>query len=424
MNTNNEFTIYFTNDIHSYIPKSLALFGRLATLHKATNKIIVDLGDFSEGHAFYNLLKGKPESELITKLYDFIIPGNHGFQDVISLYKNGFPIINSNLLYNDQPFFEKYLLYRHINIAFIGILSPEAFSSIEIKKRKGFTVQDPIEILPDLIRQLRETANKIILLSHSGFIYDIELAKNIPAIDVIISSHCHSKLSQKRVGNTLIVKAPEYARGYGALKLNNDAFSYRITSVENSIKPEFPEIKFLEKYITKYDQTFKKKIFILQSKFVKRCKNRKQLTHYFLKPLINEFNVDLAVINYHCFRALLPNEAITLEDIYNCCPLENELFIAQAQRNEFEKVLNSLPDSLKRYLCLNTPLKRMPKIIKFVTTSYLAGNIFADFKENCYNTGIKMRDFITQQLMREAKHKNDINWIKDRRGSKKEKDRN
>lgn len=251
MKTDHEINICFTNDIHSYIPKSIALFNELVRIKKSSNTLFIDLGDFSEGAAFYNLFKGKPESELITKLYNFIIPGNHGFQDIVKLYKEGFPVINSNLLYKNKLFFKKNILYQSQshNIAFLSIISPEAFYSIEVKKRKGFMALDPHKVLPNLISELRQTGHKIILLSHSGFDYDVELAKKIPDIDVIISSHCHSKFYKRRVDNTLITKAPEHGGGYGKLRLKNNHFASRLISVKGVTDYLSPEIRFMKGYI-------------------------------------------------------------------------------------------------------------------------------------------------------------------------------
>ncbi len=420
-------SIYFTNDLHSHIPESIEIFNKFTVAKKTNNSLVIDIGDFCEGSAFYNLFKGKPELKLLNRLYNFIIPGNHGFQDVVGLYRKGFPVLTSNLLYEGKQFFEKDIVYdsSDSHIAFIGIMSPEAFISIEAEKRQGFSVKDPYKVLPKLISKFKRLNYKIVLLSHSGFAYDVELARNISGIDVIISSHCHSKYFEKRVNNTLVIKAFEHGKGHGILELKNDLFSFKKVSI-HKVTPFFlAETLFLKEYLEKYNRKLKKEFFYLPPGFTKRFKNRRQLTHYFLNPLKEEFKVDLAIINYHCFRALLPNiGVITMESIYNLCPLENDLYVLEVSRDKLEKKINILPKSLKMYLCLNKTVKTLPKTVKLVTTTYLANNAFADFREKGYNTGMNLRSFVVKQLMREAKGKNDINWIEDKQRSNEEKDHN
>ena len=45
-------------------------------------------------------------------------------------------------------------------------------------------------------------------LSHLGLDADIQLAKNVPGIDVIVGGHSHNRMTEaKHIGDTLIVQA-------------------------------------------------------------------------------------------------------------------------------------------------------------------------------------------------------------------------
>lgn len=420
----NELNIFFTNDVHSHIPSSFPLFKKLASFRESPNTVLLDLGDFTEGAAFNILFHGEPELKIIKKLYDFIIPGNHGFQDVVALYKSGFPVLNCNLLYRDKLFFKRLLIHPYLDndIAFVGIMSLEAFDSIEPEKRRGFTALDPYKVLPSLITKLRKENRKIILLSHSGFEYDMKIAEAIRGIDVILSSHCHSSYKKQTVNNTLIVKARENGKGVGRIEITHSHFKAKIISARKQVGSFQHSLKFLNKFIKKYRQSFSKALFNLPPGFVRRIRNRKQLTHYLVKHIQVKLSVDLALINYHCFRALLPAGKVTLEDMYNCCPLENDLTIIRIGKNQLKTKLEQLPDNVRKYICLSLKIESLPKDINLVTTSYLSSLVFADFQKKGYNTGIKMRDIVMEILLEKFGNKDDTYWIKNRRRSKKKKD--
>lgn len=423
---NSDLSLYFTNDIHSHIPSSISLLNNLATLKAGYGVMFVDLGDFTEGSAFYNLFHGEPELKIINKLYDFVIPGNHGFQDVVGLYKSGFPVLNCNLLYNGKPFFKEYLIHTINNkdYVFIGIMSPEAFHSIEPKERKGFLAIDPHKILPNLIAKFKKEKVRIILLSHSGFEYDVKIAESFSGIDVILASHCHSSHTKQVVNNTLIAKARENGKGYGKIEMINNQFGATIISINSKDTSLGPELNFLNEYFSRYQRTFYKKLFVLPFSFTRKIRNRKQLTDYLIKHIQTKLSVDLSLVNYHCFRTLLPKGKVTLEDIYNCCPLENDLIVICIGKSQLNAKLKQLPGSLKKYICLSSKTENLPKIINFVTTSYLADVVFADYQKSSYNTGLRMRDIVIEILSKEFGNKNDTYWIKNRRRSEKQKDHN
>ena len=54
---------------------------------------------------------------------------------------------------------------------------------------------DEIESIKEEVKQLKEKGIKIIIgLGHSGFVKDVEIAQNVPEIDLIIGGHSHTFL--------------------------------------------------------------------------------------------------------------------------------------------------------------------------------------------------------------------------------------
>ena len=91
----------------------------------------------------------------------------------------------------------------------------------------------------------------IVCVSHSGTSEDSKksedeiLAKAVPEIDLIISGHTHTALSQPiRHGNTYIVSCGEYGKNLGSLSMTQmsdgrwSMDSYELLPITQSISPD------------------------------------------------------------------------------------------------------------------------------------------------------------------------------------------
>ncbi len=295
-----ELTILHTNDMHSkltgygpeseYSPlitgndKTLGGFSRLAALFansKTKNKdatLILDAGDFLMGSLFH---AAEEETGFQLNLmknigYDVITIGNHEFDfgpnalaNIINKAKEkgGFPdIVCSNIifdaksdadnklekLYSDNEIKEFTIIEKNgLKIAIFGLVGINAADVAPASKPVSF--ENPIETALKTVEKIK-TKHKpdlIICLSHSGIDHkktdgkytgeDIELAKKVNGIDIIISGHTHS-VTQKpiKVNNTYIVQTGSYIKNLGEIKLNiKDGkiteFNFQLIPVDDKI---------------------------------------------------------------------------------------------------------------------------------------------------------------------------------------------
>ncbi len=269
--------ILHTNDIHSrltgygpelaYTPlkpgddKTVGGFARLASVintekrNHPDNLLILDAGDFLMGTLFHAL---EPETgfqlNLMKQLgYDAITFGNHEYdfgtdalaEMVLAANKKGGtpPIIASYLKFSDEPgddklqklYDEKKILPYVVvekNGLKIGIFSVLGYDAQhDVKFAKPLEFYDPVKTAKKYTKILRkkEHADIIICLSHSG-IYpddnggytgeDIEMAKKVKDIDIIISGHTHVETPDYiKVGKTIIVQTGSYLHNVGHLEI-------------------------------------------------------------------------------------------------------------------------------------------------------------------------------------------------------------
>ena len=307
--------IMHTNDMHSritgygpelfYTPeivnndKTLGGFARLAAIideQKAQNPnslLVLDDGDFMMGTIFHAL---EPETGFEINLmkqigYDAVTLGNHEFDfgpealaDMISSAqkRGGAPqFVASFLQFSEQSGDDKLQkLYDNgaikpytiiekngLKIGIFSVLGKDAQNDIKFAKPLQFA--DPVKTAKYYTKLLRdkEKVDIVICLSHSGVVpsekggfegEDIDLAKKVKDIDIIISGHTHVVTPHYlQVGKTIIVQTGAYLHDVGRLEINYDNGKVSVTDFK--LIPLDDKIKGDEK-INKEVDAFKARI--------------------------------------------------------------------------------------------------------------------------------------------------------------------
>lgn len=210
---------------------------------RSNNAILVDGGDQFQGSLFYTYYKGKVAAEMMNGLkYDGMTVGNHEFDDgpeVLAGFMDsvGFPVLMSNADVSGEPALADKLMKSTVierggeKIGLIGLTpldTPDLASP-----GKNITFTDPSEAVQGEVDKLTsEGVNKIIVLSHSGFIVDKMVASKTTGVDVIVGGHSNTLLSntQERaediypvmINDTAIVQAYAYGKYLGELNVSFD----------------------------------------------------------------------------------------------------------------------------------------------------------------------------------------------------------
>ncbi len=258
-------TILHTNDFHSRFepiskydsPCSVEnnlegkCFGGSARLEtaikeartRAGNSILVDGGDQFQGTLFYTYYKGKFAAEMMNRLgYDAMTVGNHEFDDGPRVLREfadnvNFPILMSNADLSSEPELNgiikksKIIKVGNARIGLIG-LTPQDTDELA-SPGKNITFSGPAEaVQAEVDRISAYGVNKIVVLSHSGYDVDLEIAKNTTGVDVIVGGHSNTYLSNTSdkakgpyptmVGNTAVVSAYAYGKFLGELNVTFD----------------------------------------------------------------------------------------------------------------------------------------------------------------------------------------------------------
>ncbi|MBS4022212.1 MAG: bifunctional metallophosphatase/5'-nucleotidase [Dethiobacter sp.] len=268
------FTILHTNDEHSallpsplvdYLPgyenPSLGGFARLAHAVAGIRQekaqtgepvLLLSAGDYLGGspYSWLALHGSAPELTLMLELgYDVITIGNHEYDygpEVLASYLQaaGYPgaaartaIVASNTQPPaDHPLSQRGLqntfvkkLNNGLTIGFFGLIGKRALQDASLTGPVVFS--DQHETAREMVEQLQKAgADVIVAITHSGVAEDLELARAVPGIDIIVGGHCHTALEQPVFeGNTIIVQTGDRLNYLGVLELSYNPASGRLS---------------------------------------------------------------------------------------------------------------------------------------------------------------------------------------------------
>ncbi len=210
---------------------------------RSNNSVLFDGGDQFQGTLFYTYYKGKMAAEFMNKLgYDGMTVGNHEFDDGPEVLRGfmdavNFPVVMSNADFSGEPMLADKLSKSTVierggeKIGLIGLTPQDTDELASPGPNVIFT--DPSDAVQGEVDKLTEMGvNKIVVLSHSGYLVDQKVAAETTGVDIIVGGHDNTYLSNTSdkakgpyptmVGDTAIVQAYAYGKFLGELNVTFD----------------------------------------------------------------------------------------------------------------------------------------------------------------------------------------------------------
>jgi len=170
------------------------------------NVLTLDAGDQFQGSLFYTTYKSAPIADFMNGIgFDAMAIGNHEFDDgpeelakFIDALK--FPMISGNTLAGlNSPVADKFKPYivkdfAGEKVAVVSVLATDTDETSSPGDSVLFA--DEIGYLKEAVAEIEgQGIDKIVLLSHVGYVKDQEIAAAVDGIDVIVGGHSHTLLS-------------------------------------------------------------------------------------------------------------------------------------------------------------------------------------------------------------------------------------
>lgn len=217
------FTVLHTNDHHGRAwpnrdgeyglaaRKSLIDAVRAEVRAAGGQVLLLDAGDVNTGTPESDLLDAEPDFRGMTLLgYDAMAVGNHEFDKTPAVLAkqreawSGFPWLAANLRRDGRPMFEPYKLFalNGVKVAVLGLTTDETERLGATRRHPGLQIERPAAAAQRLLPTLKAEADVVVVLSHLGHYPDgrhgsaapgdVELAREVSGIDVIVGGHSHS----------------------------------------------------------------------------------------------------------------------------------------------------------------------------------------------------------------------------------------
>ena len=154
-----------------------------------------------------------------------------------------FPFLSANLTLtgSDEPLFQPHtvLRYQDRTVAILGLTGTDGDSHFTTNDGSTLLLRNPVTIAKQQMRELRELADIIIVLSSLGFEEDMQLAEAVKDIDLIVGGRSRHILAEPLVSEsngTVIVQAGYRGEWIGTITLVIDGRGV-VTSHTGQVRP-------------------------------------------------------------------------------------------------------------------------------------------------------------------------------------------
>lgn len=370
----NRLSIYYFNDTHGNSDQMAGVINsakqfKLDSMNKSSVNFIFSAGDnYSGGNVKKNsfivdLMQNIMGVEASAVGNHEIDAGSEGFVEATKGKNINF--VATNVILDDnnpmKDVIKKSIIKEQKGIKY-GIIGTmpidfEKCTKKEVQKDlRVMNLNDTIQSLQNEINNLKSQGiDKIILLAHTGYDVDKEIAKNLDGLDIIVGGHTHTVVEGAQHGENivtsksgepvLIVQAGENGKFYGIIDAEFDENGV-LKSVGNNIiesktKSKSPVIE----HIKSQKLGVSPKVGSISS--IDPMPANRRIAHCpwtstMADSMKNELGGDIALINSANIRKVPQRGILTETDIQESAPMKNNLIKTKVtQKQLVEAIKNS-----------------------------------------------------------------------------------
>lgn len=425
-----EVTFFMINDTHgAFSDGEYAGMTRISTYfnnYDPENQFIkVANGDIFQGTYISNIFYGLPLVESMNELnFDCFVVGNHEFDwgiEEIAKYKDGdasngeanFPFLGANIKdkrTNEIPdWMDPYTIIERneIKIGIIGVMGETHESSILQTNIQNYEFTEVLPIVKKYSKILRtiEQCDLVVLSIHD---YDEALNSNVSRltdderIDLILCGHTHTNNYQEftRVDGKKIIAVQNQDKNRTASNvviklLDKEYISSHFTRIYPSnykIDAEFDEL------MAKYDQFIDsgERVLGVSSSNI----SKSTLGYYSTSAMTEYFDVDYSIINTAGVRSNISSGEITVSDVFNAFPFNNEVIVVELKGSEIISLYNKNGSYL--YFNRGFDIRNIESNVVYelaVIDYVFTGVYYSEFKNKPFvDTDILLRDILIEYI--------------------------
>ncbi len=345
---------------------------KLRAIRQGIRWLQLDAGDRFQGTMEANFSHGQAMTDLFNTLsYTAITIGNHDFdygREALneSVRSSRFPNVCANLTGPCVPW-RRSLVTRigSLTIGITGVMTSDLPTLTYPEHIAGLVLEPPASAARRVAAELRERGcDLVILLSHCGHDADLEIARAVPDLDVIIGGHTDHQLSQPvRSGKTFILQTRGYGSHMGALTLSfNEStraiatYSYDSVLLDPASWPSSPEIDSLvASWSRMVEEIAARPVGVSPREFLRKQgpDGKYHLGEQLCKAVSDISGCPIVAFQAGGLRADLPAGNIVFKDIYQVLPFNHQIFVGRISGKDLLSLIEKGTDRKDAELCIH-----------------------------------------------------------------------
>ncbi len=451
-NDEKEFTlnILSINDLHGKIEQTnqkqgisnlSAVINNIRNENELDDVVLIANGDMFQGQAISNLNHGLSVINAMNAMdFDMMGIGNHefdwGIEEITRFFdgdkENGeanFPLVNSNVFYNDSDQLLEYSKPYHIimkegvKIGLISALGQDQYSSILKSKSEKYVFKDMLSYLKNNAQILKEKEKCDIVIAniHDGGTtsYFTEMNNSLASlkdnykIDALINGHTHygyaGLITRDNEVDLPVVQAYSSGSSLGVIKL--DIKNKKVLNASS----ELIDMRYNLNYDQKIQDIVDNDYNLLKDKIEETYNisgetvSEKELIQNWAGSCMQKaLDADIAFSNNGGLRGvnLIKGQEIKLKDIYVINPFDNEILLANISGKNINNFLSRYSSSNYNVIKDGVVIENSAsKFYKVAVIDYLGFKNYFPLGQDYINTGLIFRDI----MILDIKKRRDLN---------------
>ena len=364
--------IFSINDTHGAVSTTSNVTGLdkvetlINSLETNTDYIKVANGDIFQGGYASNVTRGRIFIDVLNEMdFDCFVIGNHEFDwgiEQVSVYKDGnlengeadFPFLGANIAYKSTSkmpeWLEEYTIIENngVKVGIIGVIGQGLTSSINSEYVENYTFLDPVPIVEKLAKTLRTTmeCDSVVVAIHDYESSTNERFASLSGdskIDAIVCAHTHQKINETvtRSDNYKIPVLQSNTKNItvGTINLEFDESTITKTTVNHYYPSNYSSSTRIVEIINNYQDIIlegERKVGYTSSNL-----SKSKLGYLAADGMVELTKADFACLNTGGVRATISSGDITMEDIYEVFPFDNNLILVEMSGSTLKSFYNA-----------------------------------------------------------------------------------
>lgn len=253
-----------------------------------------------------------------------------------------------------------------VRVAIIGLACPIVDKTMPPAFSEGLRFVTGNVELPDHIARLRQDADLILVLSHLGFPQDVQLAKDVGGIDIIVSGHTHNRMEEAVcVNGAIIFQSGCHGSFVGRLDLEMvegtiATWQHKLIPIDDTVASDPRLTDAVEAALAGEREAMSEIVGHSEVALHRYAMLNSPMDDLLLEAIAEAAGTPIAFSNGWRYGAPIAPGPITLNDLWNMVPVNPPVSVVEVTGAEIREMLE---ENLERTFASN-PYEQMGGYIK------------------------------------------------------------